>query len=373
MSTSTEAPETATKKGRHGLRRLAFGAVFAAGTILMGMLVNFILVDDVHSYTRIMLSELYQSQDNIDMLFLGPSHCYRSVDPAAVSAVLEKKAFNAGTSQQLPDGAYFLLREAAKTNRIQSVYLEVFYTTLNEEKSSDVPAAAYIITDFAKASREKYEYLWQMGGAAAILDNLIPARHNNISPGEILETWRAKLTDGYEAGNYRYVTYGDEQYRGDGFVYCLPTTSAETDFTPIAEINPEKPISDFSLEYIEKIAEFCRENSIELVLFTAPLPDAYTSRLDGYQSYVDYMTELGERLNFDYWDFCLSRNLDILGYDTFMDAHHLNGTGAEIFTAELTQVIAASREDKFDKMQYFWPCYDEKLQANPDGTIETAY
>ena len=348
---------------------LAFAALFAALTVLASALLNFALVDDVHSYTRVMLSELYGSEQNIDTLFLGPSHCYRSVDPAAVSEALGEKAFNAGTSQQLPDGAYFLLQEAAKTNRIKSVYLEVFYPTLNEEKSSSVPNAAYIITDFAKESREKYEYLWNMGGVAALLDNAVPARHNNISPGEIADTWRAKLSgDAYRAGNYEYVTYGDEAYRGDGFVYCLPTVSAETDFTPIAQIDPEKPVSDFSLEYITKIADFCRENGIKLVLFTAPLPDAYTSRVPEYQSYVNYITELGEKLGFDYWDFCLSRSLSALGYDDFMDAHHLNGAGAEIFTAELTRVMAASRENGFDKNEYFWPLYSQKLANTPDHT-----
>lgn len=362
------AENTAVKARATKKTALAFAALFLAMTLLVSAFLNFALVDDVHSYTRVMLSELYGSEQNIDTLFLGPSHCYRSVDPAAVSAALGEKAFNAGTSQQLPDGAYFLLREAAKTNRLKSVYMEVFYPTLNEEKSASVPNAAYIITDFAKESPEKYEYLWNMGGVAALLDNAVPARHNTISPGEIRDTWKAKLSGAYKAGNYAYVTYGDEAYRGDGFVYCLPTVSAETDFTPIAQIDAQKPISDFSLEYITKIADFCRENGIQLVLFTAPLPDAYTSGVPEYQSYVDYLEALGQTLGFDYWDFCLSRDLSALGYDHFMDAHHLNGAGAEIFTTELARVMAASRAENFDKTEFFWPTYSQKLANTPDHT-----
>ena len=155
------AESTAVKAARKPRikRALAFAALFLAFTAGALQLINFVLVDDVHSYTRVMLQELYTSEQNIDILFAGPSHCYRSVDPAAVSEAMGVKAFNAGTSQQLPDGAYFMLREAAKTNTIRQMYLEVFYTTLLEEKSSNVPAAAYIITDFAKESREKYKYL----------------------------------------------------------------------------------------------------------------------------------------------------------------------------------------------------------------------
>ena len=104
------------------------------------------------------------------------------------------------------------------------------------------------------------------------------------------------------------------------------------------------------------------------MLFTAPLPDAYTSQLPNYQSYVDYMTALGESLGFDYWDFCLSRDLSELGYENYMDAHHLNGAGAEVFTAELLRVMQASHEPDFDKNEFFWPQYAQKLQHTPDHT-----
>ena len=62
----------------------------------------FLLVDDIHSYSRVMLQELYADAGNIDTLFLGSSHCYRSVDPAQVDAALGTHSFNAGSSQQLP-------------------------------------------------------------------------------------------------------------------------------------------------------------------------------------------------------------------------------------------------------------------------------
>lgn len=74
---------------------------------------DFLLVDDVHSYSRVMLQELYADAGNIDTLFLGSSHCYRSVDPAQVDAALGTHSFNAGSSQQLPDGSYYMLKEAA--------------------------------------------------------------------------------------------------------------------------------------------------------------------------------------------------------------------------------------------------------------------
>lgn len=84
--------------------------------------------------------------------------------------------------------------------------------------------------------------------------------------------WRAKLTDGYTLGNYSYLTYADEgeSYRGRGFVYT--SGAPENAFHTLLDVDPEAPLSDFGWEYLRKTAEFCQENGMNLVLFTAPLP-----------------------------------------------------------------------------------------------------
>ena len=123
------------------LRKLSAVLLFAALTLAVLAAANFLLVDDVHSYSRAMLQELYADAGKIDTLFLGSSHCYRSVDPDAVDAALGTYSFNAGSSQQLPDGSYYMLREAAAQNQLKTVYLEMFYTGYNQSASKNVPLA----------------------------------------------------------------------------------------------------------------------------------------------------------------------------------------------------------------------------------------
>ena len=65
------------------LRKLSAVLLFAALTLAVLAAANFLLVDDVHSYSRAMLQELYADAGKIDTLFLGSSHCYRSVDRRA--------------------------------------------------------------------------------------------------------------------------------------------------------------------------------------------------------------------------------------------------------------------------------------------------
>ena len=435
------------------LRKLSAVLLFAALTLAVLAAANFLLVDDVHSYSRAMLQELYADAGKIDTLFLGSSHCYRSVDPNAVDAALGTYSFNAGSSQQLPDGSYYMLREAAAQNQLKTVYLEMFYTGYNQSASKNVPLACYLLTDHMRwNSPNRYAYQAEMGGMAAFDDLLLPARHGVAEPQEMPALWRAKLTDGYALGNYSYLTYADEgeSYRGRGFVYTsgapenafhtlldvdpeaplsdfgweylrktaefcqenginlvlftAPLPSAylynttnyltyadegesyrgrgfvytsgapENAFHTLLDVDPEAPLSDFGWEYLRKTAEFCQENGINLVLFTAPLPSAYLYNTANYQAYVDALRDFAAENNTVYWDFSLYKDVDTLNLlvGDFSDAHHLNGQGAEKFTAVLCDTIARENAGE-DVSTLFYDTVEEKLELTPDQSIAMAH
>lgn len=358
------------------LQKATAAALFVLLTAALLAAADFLLVDDVHSYSRVMLQELYDDAGNIDTLFLGSSHCYRSVDPAQVDAALGTHSFNAGSSQQLPDGSYYMLKEAAAQNPLKTVYLEMFYTGYNESASANIPLACYLLADHMDwRSHNRYAYLSEMGGLAAYADLLLPARHGIASPSSMPALWKAKLTDGYTPDSYGYVTYPDsgEAYRGRGFVY---TTGIPQDgFATLLNVDADAPLSDFGWEYLNKITDFCAENGIRLVLFTAPLPSGYLYNTENYQSYVDALRNFcAAHDGLEYWDFSLYKlqseiNLKI---EDFSDAHHLNGAGAEKFTAILCKTIQrrAAGESVDD---LFYQTVEEKLTLTPDDSVLMAY
>ena len=291
---------------------------------------------------------------------------------AAVDAALGTHSFNAGSSQQLPDGSYYMLKEAAAQNDLKTVYLEMFYTGYNESASSNVPLACYLLVDHMNAlSPNRYEYLWEMGGLAAFADLLLPARHGIASLSGMPALWQAKLADGYTTDSYRYVTYEDsgEAYRGRGFVYTAGIP--QDGFATLLNVDPDAPLSDFGWEYLNKITDFCQENGIQLVLFTAPLPSGYLYNTQNYQAYVDALQDFcTAHAGLEYWDFSLYRlqrdlNLKI---EDFSDAHHLNGAGAEKFTAILCQTIQERAAGKAVD-EIFYPTVEEKLTLTPDDSI----
>ena len=358
--------------GKTALRKGAAALLFAVLTALLLGAADFLFVDDVHSYSRVMLQELYAQSGQIDTLFLGSSHCYRGVDPAAVDKALGTHSFNAGSSQQLPDGSYYMLREAASQNPLKTVYLEMFYTGYNQGASSDVPQACYLLTDYMRwNSPNRYQYLWEMGGLAGFADLVFPARHSLASLTDLPELWRAKLTDGYEPGNYAYVTYPEdgEAYRGNGFVYTEGT--AQDGFATLLDVDPEQPLSDFGWANLTRITEFCRQQGIRLVLFTAPLPSAYLANTENYQAYVDAVRGFAAQNGLTYWDFSLYRSeekMKHMGSGEYSDAHHLNGAGAELFTEALCDTIAREAAGE-DVAALFCDTVEEKLTDYADNTI----
>lgn len=354
------------------LQKTAWAVLFAAVTAAACAVCDFLLTDDIHSYSRVMLQELYAQAGEVDTLFLGSSHCYRAIDPDAVDERLGVNSFNAGTSQQMLDGSYYLLREAAAENDLDTVYLELFYTFCSQTDSKNVPLACYLITDHMKAvSPNRYRYLWEMGGLAAFADLLLPARHAIGEPGELPALWKAKLTDGYEPGNYAYVTYPEdgEEYRGDGFVYTYGVSNG--DFSTILNVDAAKPITEFAQDYLDRIARYCEAEGIRLVLFAAPMPSAYIVDTENYQVFVDTMRDFAARNGTEYWDFSLYRDADALDLQPadFADAHHLNGAGAEKFVQAFCDVAQADSAG-WKTEEFFFDTVQEKLLTAPDGTLQ---
>ena len=56
---------------KNALRKCGALVLFLILTAALLKAVDFLLVDDVHSYSRVMLQELYAQSGQIDTLFLG--------------------------------------------------------------------------------------------------------------------------------------------------------------------------------------------------------------------------------------------------------------------------------------------------------------
>lgn len=363
------------KKAAAWVRIPAAVFCFCAALYVTNGFFRYILVDDTDSYTRVALHELYHADSNIDVLLLGSSHCYRSLDPAVLDGVLGQNTFNAGSSIQSLDGSYAMLVEAGKHHHIQKVYLEMYYKIMGEdyERRTDV-TPVYILSDYMKPSFHRIQYLLQACNMDYWLNGLIPARRNWRSLFE--EMYVADLLETKSKASYKeyaYPSFRQEYYAGKGFVANRAGT-ALGGFVQEGSFDPaqEHPFSADDLKYLRKIIDYCKKHKIELTLFSAPMSDFRLTEMGDYDSYICQVQEALEGSGVSYYDFNLCRP-KWFSYEEpyFNDPGHLSEEGAR----EFSRIFADFFAGKIREEELFYGSYQDKaVEMEPSvlGLVYTA-
>lgn len=341
-------------------KRVLSVLLFLACMLLLNQGFRYLLIDDTNSYTRIALHEMYE-QENIDILFLGSSHCYRSIDPSIIDDAWGVNTFNGGTSSQLPKASYYLLKEVGRNHQLSKVYMEVYYDLMWTNQDYRSATGIYIISDYMKPSLNRLQFIWDTGGRDYIAHGLILGRRNwekLLDFSYMRENLRKKNTAAYR--NYQYLLSDNEDYMGKGFVYSSDyiekgAFAAKEPFAPIAA----SAISEENQIYLDKIISYCQEHDIDLIFYSAPLPDFRLTGCGNYDSYIKQMQIFLKDKNVSYYDFNLCRG-DILSLDElcYMDDNHLNGKGARLFSAFFADFFSQDTA----KEDMFWESYWQKQQ-----------
>ncbi len=336
--------------------------LFIFAFVAIAKLFRFMLDDDVHYYTRVMMHELYKEPD-IEALFVGSSHCFRSIDPALADPLLNEKTFNAGSSHQCLDGSYALIRECAARNDLKEVYVELFYGTNQDsfiERNS--MTGTYILSDYMHPSLRKLSYLLNASAPRHYVNSfLIAARERErlSDPEEIFKTVKEKCTAPYLGYTYEYLKTEEEEYLGRGYVASYEE-NPEGGFChePFGVVFRGNTLSEDSKKCIRKIIDLCDSRGIRVSFFSSPMPDFRLAAIGGYDEYIKEVREVLNGTSARYYDFNLCREEYLsLSETDYMDSGHLNGAGAEKFTP----VFAGFFSGKLSEEELFCGSYEEKL------------
>ena len=332
--------EVVMKKTLQFLGIIGLVCLLTAGMV---RICNYLLVDDTQRYTRLTMHELYETDEEIDTLFLGSSHCFRAYDPELFTKRTGKVSFNLGSSSQNYDTSYYLLKEAVRYHDIQTVYLDMHYKFLFVDKIDRDLVQANIISDYMPWSLNKLEFLTQTAERKHLTNRLLPFRRDWQKIADLpymKDIWMKKQTDTYQ--NYEPIVREEEYYAGNGFVWSDAELNAEEitwwdNFTDISEDMGSNVT--YTLDYIEKIAAFCEAEQIRLIFVTAPSFQRYLEEVGPYEPANSFIQDLADKYGVNYWDFnlCEERYLD-LEADAFIDVDHLNGKGAQAVTELLAKL-----------------------------------
>lgn len=349
-----------------------FTSIICVSALMIGLMQGFryILVDDTNSYTRIMMNQMYSSDENIDVLFLGSSHCYRSVIPEIMDKSIGKYTFNMGTSSQELDGSLAIIKEVLKYHDVQEIYLEMYYAMAvsSPYKEREQLTNTYIIADYMKPSLNKVNYLLEASSNRHYSNSFIVARRNweKIFDIEYIQRIiKQKAKDTYI--NYEWVCDEDEfeYYLDRGFVANDGALESAIWWNDSAwDSIKMNLISDCWKESLNEIIELCDAKNVKLTIFVAPMPQSTLTGKGNYDEYTQYLGLIAENAQIEYYDFnlCKDEYFNSMNYKYFKDNSHLNTMGAEKFSDLFGKLISGA----ISKRELFYDSYEEKLLSqNP--------
>lgn len=315
----------------------------------------YVSVDDVDSYTRHTFHEMYTQEENIDILFLGSSHCYRSLNPLVTDEIFGKNTFNCGSSSQRLDATYAVLKEVDKKNNLQTVYVELYYKILLNKnyQSDDEVTDIYLVSDYMKPSFNRTELLLNASSPECYVNSFIPARRNwqrLLNVPYMADLVVAKCSDAYW-NEYPASDFGT--YVGKGYVAAYgtydPAAKALTRDTEEARQVPDELFEEDNAKYLNKIIEYCAEHEIELVFFTSPLREEDLKLIGNYDSYIEQVNAfLKGRCAYYDFSLCKPEVLSLTNED-YKDNDHLNAYGADKFSKVFAEFFTkeVAEEDVF--------------------------
>lgn len=351
--------------------KLIISSIFFCVILLgIGKFLRYILIDDTSSYTRVAFHEMYE-QDNIDVLFVGSSHCYRSFIPEIFDQQLGLNTFNAGTSAQHLDGSYMIIKEAARYNELKHIYLEVYYNISRDDpyKSRTNLTQTYIISDYLRPSLDKIQYMLNASAKNHYSNTFILARRNwpkFLDADYVKDLMIKKRTDVYKNYEYAYISSDSEWYDGKGYVANNGVIKDWNYFSDYGwDIEHLDQVSEDWLRSLENIIAFCQKENIPLTLISVPVPDYRLLSAGNYDEYVNFVQNIIDGTNINYYDFNLCKEDFFPNTSSlFMDDHHLNCYGAEAFSKLFADFI----NGKISEKELFYHSYEEKVK-NLDPTV----
>jgi hypothetical protein len=269
-------------------------------------------------YPAVRWDEFYKQNKEIDLLFLGSSHAYRSFIPEIFNEELNVKSFNLGSSSQSIKTSYFVLKEAKENQpKLKKVILEIYYPMIKEENNFVNAQHNY---PYMKSGRVKKEFLkeYELQDKLRIFFPLISSQNEILS---ILKGLIKQET--LEKSETKKIK---EKYLSKGFVANYRQNIFDDSVFDLKFKKFKKP----NLDYLNKIISFCNENKIELICVTAPFPKRSLEKLD-YREINSFYTSYFKSKNIKYIDYNYKNEIFIDEKD-FKNIDHLNYYGAEKFS-----------------------------------------
>ncbi len=251
---------------------------------------------------------------NVDILFFGSSHAYRTFDPN----VFKKygfSSFNLGSSSQSPLNSYFLMKKYIQ--KCNAVIMEVYPVAFSLD-------GAESFVDLARAEPNYFDLF----SHAAAIGQVMPFQNISVKP----------FSDNYIKGQKEDFCI----YR-QGYVEVHDSAGKKNTVYPQVTLN--KKLMDKQFKYLERIIRLCGSQNRKLILVYAPVPRQHQMVNEVY--YKKTLHQITEEQKIPFFD--MSRSLPLSDSNHFYDDDHLNAAGVAIFNQYLSIALKQHLVPKINK------------------------
>ena len=189
-------------------------------------------------------------------------------------------------------------------------------------------------------SMAKLEYFWNSIAKCNFRTILFPWYEYSLSYelGKIKETFPQKWNKDYDISHLKSDT---QEYHESGFIERYPVDTFKLKMKDI-KVFEEESVNPQNMEYLGKLIDFCRENDIEFVAVTTPIPlDTLRAYSDNYNAAWQYFGEYFDKKGITYLNFntqYFKAFTHELNAYTDYDGH-MNGNAAADYSKVLANIL----------------------------------
>lgn len=259
-----------------------------------------------HSLTRF---QEVKTQKDLDILFIGSSHAYRTFD-TRMYAEIGLKTFNLGSSAQSPMQTEVLLNRYLKQLNPRKIVFEVSPIIFD---SDGIEAALDLI------SNDKLDgHAWKM------MNDI----HHIKTYNTALFAWLK-----HKMGDLKKVKEPKE-YHGDRYVAGGFVERLDGKFKPSGHLHPlEIEFNPKQIEAFERCLNLIAEQGSQLILVYTPVTKALANRYSNPQLFDQKMKQYGQFIN-------LNGQIELIDSLHFYDDDHLNQQGVELVNKYFIDYLA---------------------------------
>lgn len=287
--------------------------------------------------------ERKELEGTLDTLYCGTSIVYDGINPKIMDEKLGTNSFNLGSAGQPIIGSYYLLRETAEKNPVKKVYLSVPMPSLLKEEAylhnylSAFENLATLEWKLKYLSSVHEENVWT---AALFYSTQV---EYYLAPDQVKRNIKKKLFSS-EAP----AIYGGRGFRLSDKIFEGRKNKKNGSTNTWWEESNEERLQEEALIYLDKMAKFCKENDMELILIGMPYSQIYIDGSGNIDGFHQFMQEKADALDVAFYDFIYYKERqEIFTNDLFKDDHHLNTTGGNTFSQILAEVVQSDHPETY--------------------------